>query len=60
MAADVRKALGVSNSRDALRSLEGDEKDIVVLNTLGRKQEVSIIIRPLHPDLPVAWGVGER
>jgi anti-repressor protein len=43
VAADVCKALKISNSRDALGRLDDDEKGVVSTDTLGGKQEMSIV-----------------
>lgn len=43
VAKDVCEILGVANSRDAVGNLEEDEKGVVITDTLGGKQEVSII-----------------
>jgi len=47
VAADVCKILGLSNARDAISSLDNDEKDDVALtDTIGRKQNMNIINEP--------------
>ena len=46
VAADVCKALEIKNNRDALSRLDDDEKDVASIDTLGGKQEVSIINEP--------------
>lgn len=43
VAADVCKALGIKNSRDALSSLDADEKGVATTDTLGGTQQVAII-----------------
>ena len=43
VAADVCKVLEIRNSRDAISRLDDDEKDVVSTDTLGGKQEMTII-----------------
>jgi anti-repressor protein len=43
VAKDVCDVLEISNSRDALNRLDEDEKDVVSTDTLGGKQNVSIV-----------------
>jgi len=43
VAVDVCKALNLVNSRDSLRSLDDDEKGVGLTDTLGGKQNLSII-----------------
>jgi len=43
VAADVCAALEIVNSRDAMTRLDSDEKGVVSTDTLGGKQEVSIV-----------------
>lgn len=46
VAADVCKALDVGNSRQALTRLDEDEKGVISTDTLGGRQEMSIINEP--------------
>lgn len=46
VAADVCRALDIKNSRDALTRLDDDEKGVVLTDTPGGKQEVSIVNEP--------------
>ena len=46
VAVDVCKALQIANSRDALTRIDDDEKGVVLTDTLGGKQEVSIVNEP--------------
>lgn len=43
VAADVCKALDISNSRDAISRLDEDEKGVATTDTLGGVQQVSIV-----------------
>src|SRR5574344_358876 len=43
VAKDVCEILGIANNRDAVGSLEEDEKGVVIADTLGGKQEVSVV-----------------
>lgn len=43
VAADVCKALGILNSRDALSRLDEDEKGVATTDTLGGRQQVSTV-----------------
>lgn len=43
VAADVCRALDVRNNRDALSRLDNDEKGVVLTDTLGGNQEMSIV-----------------
>ena len=43
VAADVCRALEIGNNRDALSRLDADEKDVASTDTLGGKQEMSIV-----------------
>lgn len=43
VAADVCKALGIKNSRDALSNLDDDEKGVATTDTLGGRQQVATI-----------------
>lgn len=43
VAADVCKALDISNSRDAVARLDDDEKGVVLTDTLGGKQNVTTV-----------------
>lgn len=43
VAADVCKALLIVNSRDALTRIDDDEKGVVSTDTLGGRQEVTIV-----------------
>lgn len=43
VATDVCKALEIKNSRDALKRLAGDEKGVVLTDTLGGKQKLSVV-----------------
>ena len=46
VAADVCRALDVRNNRDALSRLDNDEKGVVLTDTLGGTQEMSIVNEP--------------
>lgn len=46
VAADVCRALGIGNSRDATARLDDDEKGVVSTDTLGGKQELTIVNEP--------------
>lgn len=46
VAADVCKALEISNNRDALSRLDADEKGVASTDTPGGEQEVSIVNEP--------------
>lgn len=46
VAADVCRALEISNSRDALSRLDADEKGVALTDTLGGKQEMSTVNEP--------------
>lgn len=46
VAADVCRALEISNSRDAMSRLDADEKGVALTDTLGGKQEMSIVNEP--------------
>lgn len=46
VAADVCRALEISNSRDAMSRLDADEKGVALTDTLGGKQEVSVVNEP--------------
>ena len=46
VAADVCKALLIVNSRDALTRIDDDEKGVVSTDTLGGRQEVTIVNEP--------------
>ena len=46
VAVDVCKALDISNSRDAVKRLDNDEKGVVLTDTLGGEQEVTTINEP--------------
>ena len=43
VAADVCAVLEIRNNRDAISRLDDDEKDVVSTDTLGGKQEVTIV-----------------
>lgn len=43
VAADVCKALEVANSRDAVARLDEDEKGVVLTDTLGGQQKVTVV-----------------
>ncbi len=43
VAADVCRAIGIRNNRDAVASLDDDEKDVALTDTPGGRQEVIII-----------------
>ena len=43
VAADVCTVLGVKNHRDSLQHLDDDEKGVVLNDTLGGKQQVSVV-----------------
>lgn len=45
-AADVCRALEISNNRDALNRLDADEKDVALTDTLGGQQQMSIVNEP--------------
>lgn len=46
VAADVCRALGVSNNRDAVAKLDDDEKGVALTDTLGGQQKIVIINEP--------------
>ena len=46
VAADVCRALEISNNRDALNRLDADEKDVALTDTLGGQQQMSIVNEP--------------
>lgn len=46
VAADVCRALEISNNRDALNRLDADEKDVALTDTLGGHQQMSIVNEP--------------
>lgn len=46
VAADVCKALGITNSRDAVARLDDDEKDVVLTDTLGGAQSMATVNEP--------------
>ena len=46
VAADVCMALEIKNSRDAMQRLDGDEKGVVLTDTLGGKQEMATVNEP--------------
>ena len=46
VAADVCRALGVSNNRDAVAKLDDDEKGVALTDTLGGQQKMVIINEP--------------
>jgi prophage antirepressor-like protein len=46
VAADVCTALKIANNRDAISRLDDDEKGVALTDTLGGKQEVTIINEP--------------
>lgn len=46
VAVDVCRALDVGNSRQAITRLDDDEKDVISTDTLGGRQEMSIINEP--------------
>lgn len=46
VATDVCSVLSIRNSRHALTSLDGDEKDVVTADTPGGPQQVSIVNEP--------------
>ena len=46
VAADVCKALSISNHRDALGRLDEDEKGVALTDTLGGKQNLTIVNEP--------------
>lgn len=46
VAADVCKALEIKNNRDAMERLDADEKGVALTDTLGGKQEMSIVNEP--------------
>lgn len=63
VAADVCKALLIVNSRDALTRIDDDEKGVVLTDTLGGRQEVTIVNEPgLYDDNHVSddWRLGLR
>lgn len=43
VAKDICEALGIKNSRDAIASLDDDEKGVAITDTLGGPQQVSTI-----------------
>jgi anti-repressor protein len=45
-AADVCAALAIGNARDAVEPLDDDEKGVVTADTLGGRQQVSIVSEP--------------
>lgn len=46
VAVDVCRALEISNNRDALSRLDADEKGVALTDTLGGKQEMTIVNEP--------------
>lgn len=46
VAADICKALEIANNRDALTRIDDDEKGVALADTLGGKQEVTIVNEP--------------
>ena len=46
VAADVCRALELGNSRQALARLDDDEKGVILMDTPGGKQEMSIVNEP--------------
>lgn len=46
VAADICRALEIKNSRDAITRLDDDEKDVALTDTLGGKQEMTIVNEP--------------
>lgn len=46
VAADVCKALEIQNNRDAISRLDADEKGVALTDTLGGKQELTIVNEP--------------
>lgn len=46
VSADVCRILGIGNSRDAARRLDEDEKGVVLIDTLGGCQQMSIVNEP--------------
>lgn len=46
VAADICKALEIANNRDALTRIDNDEKGVALADTLGGKQEVTIVNEP--------------
>ena len=46
VAADICRALEIKNSRDAITRLDDDEKDVASTDTLGGKQEMTIVNEP--------------
>lgn len=46
VAADVCRALGIGNSRDATARLDSDEKGVVLTDTLGGQQKLGIVNEP--------------
>lgn len=46
VAADVCRALGIENSRDAVSRLDEDEKGVAIADTLGGKQEMQVVSEP--------------
>ena len=46
VAADVCKALEIQNNRDAISRLDADEKGVASTDTLGGKQELTIVNEP--------------
>ena len=43
VAKDVTNALAIRNNRDAIKKLDSDEKGVATIDTLGGKQEFTII-----------------
>jgi prophage antirepressor-like protein len=43
VAADVCRALGITNPRDATAGLDADEKDVGITDTPGGQQEMTVI-----------------
>lgn len=46
VAKDVCNVLEIKNSRDSLARLDEDEKGVVLTDTLGGKQEMSVVNEP--------------
>lgn len=46
VAADVCRALGIGDSRTATARLDDDEKDAVLIRTLGGEQKMTIVNEP--------------
>ena len=46
VAADVCAALDIANSRDAVASLDDDERDVATIDTLGGKQTMTLVSEP--------------